>query len=92
MMAGRPSTSAALARIRQQAWDRAVRYSGLSQEEIATEIGMSLATVRSYSATKGNTPSDEAVAILKRRNLLTAMETLAERYGDDVVHVAGGRP
>lgn len=92
MMAGRPSTSAALARLRQQAWDRAVRYSGLTQDEIAAEIGMSLATVRSYSAAKGNTPSEEAIAILKRRNLVTALETLAERYGDDVVTVAGRRP
>ncbi|TPN39354.1 hypothetical protein FKO01_04115 [Mesorhizobium sp. B2-3-3] len=88
-MAGRPVTSAALARLRQQAWDRAVCYSRLSQEEIATEICMSLATVRSYSATRGNVPSEDAAAKLKRHNLRTAMEILAERNGDEVVIVGG---
>ena len=91
MMAGRPSTSSEIARIRQQAWDRAVKYSGMRQDEIAEHIGVSLATVRSYSAKKGNVPSEEAIAKLKRRNLITALDTLAERYGDDVVKVVGGR-
>jgi hypothetical protein len=79
-------------RQRRQAWERAVRYSGLKQEEIADVIGMSLGTVRSYGSARGNVPSEDAIARLRRHSLHKAMETLAERYGDEAVRVAGARP
>src|SRR5690606_34782743 len=84
-MIGRPTTSPELIRLRQSAWKRAVKFSGLSQEEIADVIGMSLATVRSYGSRSGNTPTEDAIGALKKHNLLKAMETLAERYGPDTV-------
>lgn len=90
-MSGRPSTSPELIRLRQSAWTRAVKFSGLSQEEIAEVIGMSPATVRSYGSRSGNTPSEEAIGALKRHNLIRAMETLAERYGSDTIS-GGTRP
>jgi hypothetical protein len=78
-------------RQRRQAWERAVKHSGLSQEEISDVIGMSLSTVRSYGSRTGNVPSADAIAILKKHNLHRAMETLAERYGDEAVRIAGPR-
>lgn len=89
-MAGRPTTPPDTIRQRRQAWERAVRYSGLRQEEIADVIGMSLGTVRSYGSAAGNVPSEDAIARLRRHSLLRAMETLAERYGAESVTI--GRP
>lgn len=90
-MGGRPTTSRELVRMRQSAWDGAVKFSGLTHEEIAVVIGMSVATVRPYGSRTGNTPSEEAIGALKRHNLIKAMETLADRYGSDAV-VGGPRP
>lgn len=84
-MAGRPATPAALTRLRRDAWSRAIRFSSRSQEEIAEVIGMSLATVRSYSSARGNVPSEAAIAALKKDNLQRAMDVLQERYGQDVI-------
>lgn len=91
-MAGRPVTPGAVIRQRREAWNRAVRFSGLKQVEIADVIGMSLATVMSYGSRTGNVPSQEAIDLLKRHNLLRAMDTLAERYGAESVTVGGPRP
>lgn len=91
-MAGRPMTPPDTIRQRRHAWERAVRYSGLKQEEIAEVIGMSLGTVRSYGSATGNVPTADAIARLRRHSLLQAMETLAERYGDEAIRVAGARP
>lgn len=90
-MGGRPTTSRELVRLRQSAWDRAVKFSGLTHEEIADVIGMSVATVRSYGSRAGNTPSEEAIDTLKRHNLLKAMDVLQERYGPDTI-TGGPRP
>ena len=65
-MAGRPVTPPRFARLRRDAWTRACKHSSLSQTEIAEVIGMSLATVRSYSSATGNVPSEEAIAAVKR--------------------------
>jgi len=89
-MRGRPATSLELVRARQSAWARAVRYSGLTHQEIANVIGKSVATVRSYSSRSGNTPPEESIGSLKRHNLQRALETLAERYGPDAVTVLSG--
>lgn len=91
-MAGRPSTSAEIARIWQAAWDKAVRYSGLKQAEIAEVIGVSASTIASYGSRTGNVPSQEAIDALKAHNLDKALETLAERYGGEAVRRIGGQP
>lgn len=90
-MAGRPAMHPSLARLRRDAWNRAVKFSSRSQEEIADVMGMSLATVRSYSSANGNVPSETAIAALKRDNLLRAMDVLQERYGPDTI-TGGPRP
>lgn len=90
-MIGRPTTSPDLVRLRQSAWDRAVKFSGLTHEEIADVIDMSVATVRSYGSRSGNTPSEDAISALKNHNLIKAMETLADRYGPDAI-TGGPRP
>lgn len=84
-MRGRPTTSPEFVRLRQAAWNRAVKVSDLTHQEIADAIGKSAAIARSYGSRLGNTPSDEAIAVLKRHNLQCALETLAERYGPKVV-------
>ena len=91
-MTGRPTTPRELVRQRKMAWDRAVRFSSRSQEEIAEVIGMSLATVRSYSSANGNAPTEAAIDALKRDNLLRAVDTIAERYGAESIPVGGPRP
>jgi hypothetical protein len=91
-MPGRPTTPAELIRIRRSAWERAVRYSGLKQSEIAEVIGASVSTVASYGSKAGNTPSQEAIARLKQYSLDKALETLAERYGGEAVRRIGGQP
>jgi hypothetical protein len=88
-MPGRPNTSGDLVRMRRAAWDKAVRYSGLKQEEIAEVIGMSLSTVMSYGSRTGNIPTQEAINTLKEHNLGRALETLAERYGGEAVRRLG---
>lgn len=91
-MAGRPTTPAELIRLRRTGWDRAVRYSGLKQSEIAEVIGASVSTVASYGSRTGNTPSQEAIDRLKAHNLDKALETLADRYGGEAVRRIGGQP
>ncbi len=80
-----------LARIRRQAWARAVRASGLRQDEIAEVVGASESTVRSYGWRDGNVPTEAALDALKRHNLGKALETLKERYGEDAVRIAAPR-
>ncbi|KAJ0335411.1 hypothetical protein COL154_014417, partial [Colletotrichum chrysophilum] len=91
MNPGRPATTAADAGRRQSAWDKAVRYSGLKQEETADVLGVSVATVSSYGSRTGNVPSQVAIDALKAHNLDRALETLAERYGGEAVRRIGGR-
>ena len=81
-----------LARIRRQEWVRAVKVSGLRQDEIAEVIGASESTVRSYGWRHGNVPLESAIDALKRHNLGKALKTLREHYGDDAVKIAGSRP
>ena len=80
-----------LARVRRRAWARAVKVSGLNQNEIAEVVGTSESTVRSYGWRDGNVPTEDAIDMLKRHNLGKALETLKERYGEDAVRIAGPR-
>jgi hypothetical protein len=92
MNPGRPATTAADAGRRQAAWDKAVRYSGLTQLEIAEVVGVSVATVASYGSRTGNVPTQAAIDALKAHNLHRALETLSERYGGEAVRRIGGQP